>query len=299
MLKTPKKRFLKGVIEGVTRQPYDPSLSKGVDIVGDIAILKLSGDLVPLASKIGEAILDEAPYIKVVLNQTTPVSGEYRTRELVWLAGEKRTTTTHKEYGCQYKVDLKTAYFSPRLSYERMRIAKIVQQKFEKKRKREVITNLFAGVGCFSILIAKNSLTGDIYSIDINPDAIRMMEKNILLNKVVDRVIPILGDARDVVNLKLKGKSDRVLMPLPNRASEFLDTALTTLKPEGGYLHYQDFVHAGSNKDIINQATDTFIRGIEEFNLNFKIFNARVIRNVGPNWFHVGLDVIITNEEKI
>ena len=296
MFRTPKKRFLNSVIERVTQQPSGPSLSKGLDIVGDIAILKLTGDLVPIASKIGEAILNEAPYIKVVLNQTTPVSGEYRTRELEWIAGEKRTTTTHIEYGCQYKVDLKTVYFSPRLSYERMRIAKIVQKEFEKKRKLEVITNLFAGVGCFSILIAKNSLTGDIYSIDINPDAIRMMEKNILLNKVVDRVIPIFGDARDVVNLKLKGISDRVLMPLPELAIEFLDTALTALKPEGGYIHYQDFVHAGSNSDVINQATDTFIKGIDEFNLNFEIFNARVIRNVGPNWFHVGLDVIITNE---
>jgi len=296
VFRTPKKRFLNSVIERVTQQPSGPSLSKGLDIVGDIAILKLTGDLVPIASKIGEAILNEAPYIKVVLNQTTPVSGEYRTRELEWIAGEKRTTTTHIEYGCQYKVDLKTVYFSPRLSYERMRIAKIVQKEFEKKRKLEVITNLFAGVGCFSILIAKNSLTGDIYSIDINPDAIRMMEKNILLNKVVDRVIPIFGDARDVVNLKLKGISDRVLMPLPELAIEFLDTALTALKPEGGYIHYQDFVHAGSNSDVINQATDTFIKGIDEFNLNFEIFNARVIRNVGPNWFHVGLDVIITNE---
>ena len=296
MFETPKERFLNKIINKVLKHPSASSLSKGLDIVGDIVILKLPEDLLSIASKIAEAVLNEAPYIKVVLNQTTPVSGEYRTRELEWLAGEKRTTTTHIEYGCRYKVDLKTAYFSPRLSYERMRITKIVRQEFEKKKKLDVITNLFAGVGCFSILIAKNSPTGYIYSIDINPDAIKMMEKNILLNRVVDRVIPIFGDARDVVNLKLKGKSDRVLMPLPERAIEFLDTALTALKPEGGYIHYQDFVHAGSDKDVINQANDKFIRGIDEFNLDFEIFNARVIRNVGPNLFHVGLDVIIAKD---
>ena len=296
MLKTTKKRFLNSVVKRITRQPSDPSLSKGLDIIGDIAILKLPRDLVPIASKIGEAVLDEAPYIKVVLNQTTPVSGEYRIRELKWLAGAKRTTTTHKEYGCQYKVDLKTAYFSPRLAYERMRITKLVRQEFDSKGKPEVITNLFAGVGCFSILIAKQSPTDKIYSIDINPNAVSMMEENVLLNKVVEQVIPILGDAREVVKLKLKGKSDRVLMPLPERAIKFLDAAVTTLKPNGGCIHYQDFVHAGSCKDPIEESTKKFIRGMEKFNRDFKIFNTRVIRDVGPNWFHVGIDVAITNE---
>jgi len=292
----PRERFLNRVIKKVSNQVSDSSLSKGLDIVGDIAVIKLPEELSSIASEIGEAFLEEAPYIKVVLNQTSPISGEFRTRDLEWLAGEKRTTTIHKEYECQYKVDLKTSYFSPRLAYERMRIAKLVRQEFDAKGKLEVITNLFAGVGCFSILIAKQSPTRKIYSIDINPDAIRMMEKNILLNRVVERVIPIFGNARDVVNRELKGKSDRVLMPLPERAIEFLDTALIALKPEGGYMHYQDFVHAGSDRDVINQANDKFISGIDKFNLDFEIFNARVIRNVGPNWFHVGLDVIITKD---
>jgi tRNA (guanine37-N1)-methyltransferase len=284
------------VVERVTRQPFDPSLSKGLDVVGDIAIIKLPEDLIPIASKIGETILEEAPYIKVVLKQTTPISGEYRIRELKWLAGEKRTTTIHKEYGCQYKVDLKTAYFSPRLAYERMRIAKLVRLEFDLKGKQEVITNLFAGVGCFSIIIAKHSPTSKIYSIDINPNAVNMMNDNVLLNKVVEQVIPILGDASEVVKLKLKGKSDRVLMPLPERAIEFLDDAINTLKPNGGCIHFQDFVYAGSSKDPIEESTKKLIMGIENFNQDFEILNARVIRDVGPNWFHVGLDVAITNE---
>jgi len=296
VFKTPKERFLDKVVKKVLKLDSAFSLSKGLDIVGDITIIKLPEELVFMASKIGEAILDEAPYIKVVLNQTTPISGEYRTRKLEWLAGEKRTTTIHKEYGCQYKIDLKTAYFSPRLSYERMRIAKLVRQEFDKKGKHEVITNLFAGVGCFSILIAKHSPTEKIYSIDINPEAVSMMEENILLNKVVERVIPFFGDASEVVNSKLKGKSDRVLMPLPERAIEFLDTALTALKPDGGCIHYQDFVHAGSDKDPIKESTEKFSNGMKKFNLDFEIFNTRVIRDVGPNWFHVGIDVIITNE---
>ena len=291
----PRERFLNRVIKKVSNQVSDSSLSKGLDIVGDIAVIKLPEELSSIASEIGEAFLEEAPYIKVVLNQTSPISGEFRTRDLEWLAGEKRTTTIHKEYECQYKVDLKTSYFSPRLAYERMRIAKLVRQEFDAKGKLEVITNLFAGVGCFSILIAKQSPTRKIYSIDINPDAVSIMEENILLNKVVEQVLPILGDASEIVQLKLKGKADRVLMPLPERAIEFLYTALIALKPNGGHIHYQDFVHASSGEDPIQESTEKLIKKMSEFNQEYEIFNARVIRDVGPNWYHVGLDLIITN----
>ena len=290
----PRERFLNRVIKKVSNQASASSLIKGLDIVGDIAIIKLPEELASTASEIGEAILEEAPYIKAVLNQTTPVSGEYRIRKLEWLAGEKRTTTIHREYGCQYKVDLKTSYFSPRLAYERIRIAKLVRQEFDAKDKLEVITNLFAGVGCFSILIAKQSPIEKIYSIDINPEAVNMMEENILLNKVVEQVIPILGDASEIIKLKLKGKADRVLMPLPERAIKFLDTALIALKPNGGHIHYQDFVHASTEEDPIEESTDKLIKKMNEFNQDYKIFNARVIRNVGPNWYHIGIDLIIT-----
>ncbi len=291
----PRDRFLNRVIKKVSNQASASSSIKGIDIVGDIAIVKLPEELQSIASGIGEAILEEAPYIKVVLNQKTPVSGEYRTRKLEWVAGEKRSTTIHKEYGCQYKVDLKTSYFSPRLAHERSRIAKLVQQEFDAKGKLEVITNLFAGVGCFSILIAKQSPTGKIYSIDINPDAVNMMEKNILLNKVVEQVIPILGNASEIVKLRLKGKADRVLMPLPERAIEFIDTALIALKPKGGHIHYQDFVHASSEEDPIEESTEKLIKKMKEFNPDYEIYNARVIRDVGPNWYHVGIDLIIIN----
>lgn len=240
--------------------------------------------------------MDEAPYIKVVINQKTPVSGKYRIRKFDWLAGEKRTITIHREYGCQYKIDLRTAYFSPRLSYERMRIAELVKKEFKKNTKLEVITNLFAGVGCFSILIAKNSLTGKIYSIDINPDAIKLMKENVVINRVVNRVIPFLGDARKVVESNFQGVSDRVLMPLPEHAIEFLDTALTALKPEGGWLHYQDFVHASIRKDSINESTEKFVTEMEKFKVDYKIVSSRVVRDVGPHWFHVALDVFIINK---
>lgn len=75
--------------------------------------------------------------------------------------------------------------------------------------------NMFAGVGCFSIILAKHSNAGKVYSIDVNPSAVRFMEGNIRLNRVYRRVIPILGDAKEVIRKQLRSMTDRVLMSLP------------------------------------------------------------------------------------
>lgn len=101
-----------------------------------------------------------------------------------------KTGTVHKEHGCLLKVDLEKCYFSLRLSYERNRIAQRVQPG-------EAVVNMFAGVGSYSVVIARHREAEKIFSIDINPTAVRYVQENIELNKVEDRAIPILGDAKE------------------------------------------------------------------------------------------------------
>ena len=60
----------------------------------------------------------------------------------------------------------------------------------------EIITNMFAGVGMFSIMAAKKKKC-TVYSLDINPVASELCEKNIKLNKLAGKVISINGDASD------------------------------------------------------------------------------------------------------
>ena len=139
--------------------------------------------------------------------------------------GERKSETIHKEYGCVFKIDLKKAYFSPRLSYERLRIAKLVKPG-------EVVLNMFAGVGCYSISIAKHSEPLKVFSIDINPVAFQLLHENSRLNRVEAVVVPIQGDAKQVIDTELLNVADRVLMPLPERANEYLDSAFSALKPK-------------------------------------------------------------------
>lgn len=264
-------------------------LHKSYDLVGDVAIIRVHNVLEAKAPLVAEAIMKTHKRVKTVLLQTSPVSGEFRLRDLQWVAGEKRTETVHKEFGCLYKVDLKQVYFSPRLSYERMRVAKLA-------RPNEIVVNLFAGVGCFSILMAKFSKVDKIYSIDINPVAVHYMQENVALNKVGGQVVPILGDAKDIVETQLRSVADRVLMPLPEKAYEYLEQALIALKPSGGYIHYYAFEHAKKGESPIEKAKTRISKKLEKLKAKFDFSSNRVVRATGPNWYQIAMDIqIISN----
>jgi len=254
------------------------------DIVGDIAILRLTDKSRRHSQIIAEAIMSVHKNVKTVLVQTSLVHGDFRLRKLEYIAGENKVTAVHKESGCRFSVNLGECYFSPRLFYERMRIAKQV-------RNGEFIVNMFAGVGCFSIVIAKHSNAEKVYSIDINPAANQNMQENVRLNRVYGKVIPILGDAKDVIEKRLCHVADRVLMPLPEKAFEYLPYALLTLKKACGWIHYYDFEHAKKNENPIEKVKLKVAEKLGSLGTAFEIPYGSVVRTTGPNWYQIVLDI--------
>src|SRR5947207_6046638 len=116
-------RLLRESLSGVLPGEEMAAVESGIDVIGDIAILRINETLRDRGAAIGEALLRDLKNVKVVLGQEGAIAGEYRLRKLRHLAGETRTITLHKENGCRFKVDVETCYFSPRLSTERLRIA--------------------------------------------------------------------------------------------------------------------------------------------------------------------------------
>jgi tRNA (guanine37-N1)-methyltransferase len=155
----------------------------------------------------------------------------------------------------------------------------------------EYVVNMFAGVGSFSILAARHSLPRFVVSIDVNPDAAYLMQENVVLNKVGKIVQVIQGDAREVVENRLIGVADRIIMPLPERAFEYLDAAVRALKPSGGTIHYYDFNHCPKTNDpcldVKKKVTERLSQSTKEHSVKF----SRVVRSVGPNWYQVVLDI--------
>jgi len=150
---------------------------------------------------------------------------------------------------------------------------------------------MFAGVGCFSIIIAKHSPARRVYSIDLNPEAVRLMRENISLNRVGLWVEALEGDAKDVVEERFLNKVDRFLMPLPEKAYVYLDLAVKALKDGRGVIHYYDFVHTGRGEEPINKLVEKVSEKLGGLGIKYEVASSRIVRTVGPNWYQIVLDI--------
>jgi tRNA (guanine37-N1)-methyltransferase len=256
------------------------------DVIGDIAILRPTEASIKHRRAIARAVMSVHRNVKTVLLQLGPVQGNFRTRMLRHVAGEDKTVTTHFEAGCGFRVDVSSCYFSPRLSYERMRVARLVADG-------EVVVNMFAGVGCFSLLISKFSRALRVYSIDVNPSAIRYMQENVRMNGAYGRVIPMLGDAKEIIEARLRHVADRVLMPLPEKAAEYLPYSILALKKTGGFVHYYDFEHSKKGVDAVEKVKLKVAEKLADLDLVFNVVFGRAVRSTGPNWYQVALDIAV------
>ena len=254
------------------------------DVIGDIAIIRMLCASVRIAQSVAEAIMGVNKNVKTVLAQESPVAGDFRLRRLTHVAGENKTSTIHKESSCVFSVDVAKCYFSPRLSHERMRIARMVKPN-------ETVVNMFAGVGCFSIIIAKHANPAKVFSIDVNPAAIQFMQENIRLNRVYDKVTPLLGDSKELINSRLQHVADRVLLPLPEKALEYLPYAVSALKASGGWIHYYGFEHAAKTESPAEKAKLKVADTLDTLGVDFDVPFIRVVRSTGPNWFQLVADV--------
>lgn len=275
--------MLKQVLGSILTPEETAQVYSAFDQIGDIVIIKIPDELMPKKKLIADAILANVKTAKAVFAQVSPVRGDFRVRDLVFIAGENRTITEYKEHACRFKVDVARTYFSPRLSTERQRIADMVGDN-------ETIVNMFAGVGTYSVVIAKANKTCKVYSIDSNAAASELDKINAKLNKVQDRIISIHGDAAKVIKDRLPGQADRVLMPLPERAKEFVDSAVLALK-EKGIVHYFAHVKADSKKAGhelgLQDAHDAFAK------YDHRVMAVRVVREVGPRIYQIVADVSV------
>lgn len=242
------------------------------DIIGDIAILEIPDELAGKKKAIGEALLTTFRNIKTAAAKKTKVGTEYRTRELEILAGEKRKETEHREHGCIYRLNVETCYFSPRLGSERLRVAK-------QCKPGERILVMFAGVGPYPVLIAKTSSPKEICAIELNPEACHYLEENSRINKV--NIHAIQGDVR--TETPKLSEFDRIIMPLPKDAGDFLDVALPALN-KGGTIHFYDFAHDEE------ESTEKVKEICANLNQKIEVLNAVKCGSYSPGMYRICVD---------
>jgi len=259
--------------------PPDVALevTRSLDIVGDIAIIRLTDELLPRSEEIGKSILELHPRLRAVAVDSG-VKGPHRVRELALAAGAGPLVTMHRENGLKLRVDLEHAYFSPRLATEHRRVANQV-------REGERVLDMFAGVGPFSVLIAVDGRASDVHAIDINPVAAALIRENAQLNKVASRVKVHEGDARELV--PQMGRFDRIIMNHPTEAVEFFGLALGAGR-DGTVLHLHII---GTEEEV--DAEETSVRSIAamEGYPGTRTVARREVGTFGPGITHYCLDI--------
>jgi tRNA (guanine37-N1)-methyltransferase len=278
-----RPRDLRQAIKAPLPSDIANQLPRSYDIVGDIGILELSDEMRAFSKIIANGLMNLNPHLRLVVRKTEKTSGQYRTRGIEVMAGSGSTETVHFEFSSKFHLDVASVYFNPRLSHERMRVASQVMEG-------EVVVDMFAGVGPYSILIAKRQPRARIFSIDLNPAAYKYLQENIFVNKVADKVTPFLGDAQEVAS-KLPGIADRVIMNLPSDSQTFLGTAAKLLRRSGGVVHFYCF---GSRSEDLQNISDSLRHEIESCGRRVVSFSfLRVIKEVAPNRVQVAIDANI------
>jgi len=248
------------------------------EIIGDIAIIDQHEENAP---EIADILLQHKN-IKTVFQAASAVSGEYRTRELLFIKGEKKIETIYRENECRYLLDVTQVYFTPRLSTERARVA-------DQVKNGDKVVDMFAGIGPFSILIAKRFPGSQIIAIDKNPVAIKYLRENVRLNKVKNIEIRE-GDAREEV--KGISDADHIIMNLPHSGLEFLYSAFGIIK-SGGVIHF----YAISHEDDLFEG---LIKEIEAYAKKscIQVFpiQCRVVRPYAPYQYNVCIDFKVTSQ---
>jgi len=186
---------------------------------------------------IGTALLRLYPRCRCVLADTG-VRGQFREPCREVIAG-RPAETIHRENGVLFKLDPMRIMFSQGNVKERMRMASL--------GKDEIVVDMFAGIGYFSLPMAVHSRPYRITAIEINPVAHRYLVENIRLNHVEDIVEPVLGDC---AVLTPEGDADRVIMGMVGITDRYLRKGIEALRP-GGILHYHQNVPAWQYPDAL------------------------------------------------
>ncbi len=216
------------------------------DMVGDILIVdekvKLNKGIICNLLKLKN--------IETIVKKTSGRTGKYRIKKHRFIAGVNKKTAIYKENGLRFKLNIDETYFSPRLSGERLRIAKLIKPD-------ESVLVMFSGIAPYPLNIIKQQpKVKEICGIEINKKAHEFALESLQLNKYlkINKIRLYCGDVRKILP-KLNKKFNRIVMPLPKTSESFLGLAFRYLK-KNGIIHLYKF----SEEDKLKEAKQPLLK---------------------------------------
>ena len=250
-------------------------LPKKWEKIGNVLIMKFPETLREYKREIAGVYADVLK-CKSVLEDVGGIQGELRVPEFRLIYGDKNTETLHVENGIRFKLDPRRIMFSSGNKGERIRMATVSNEE-------EIVVDMFAGIGYFSIPMAVYSRPKKIYAIEKNPLAYRYLEENIVLNHVSDIVKPVFGDNRNVTP---KGVADRVVMGYLKNTHLYLPYAIEALKGSG-IIHYHEIC---PNELIPNRPIRRLKENAERYGMEVEVINIKRVKSFAPGVSHIVVD---------
>ncbi|MBI4170887.1 MAG: class I SAM-dependent methyltransferase family protein [Candidatus Aenigmarchaeota archaeon] len=250
-------------------------------MIGDIMLLKLGKIHDAQKIKLADTVLKEFPYVKTVC-EIKGVGGEFREPVAKKLAGNG-TETIHKENGILYRIDVSHLMFSKGNLNERKRL-------IEEIRQGETIVDMFAGIGYFSLGVAKFSNAKNVIAIEKNTKAYNALIENIQLNKL-HNISAILGDCR-IAAKSMPNSADRVIMGYFPQTENFLPAAIFMLKPKGTI----NFHNTYNKRELWKKPIQDVEEICKRMECSFKIANKKKVKSYAPNVWHVVMDLEIVKK---
>ncbi len=237
--------------------------------------------------KEAKKFLKKFPYIKTICVRTGKIKSQFRQPQLKVLISRvksKKTETIHHESGIFYKFDVKKIMFAKGNINERHRIAKIA-------KKSEIIVDMFAGIGYFSLPLAKCTET-KVYAIELNPRAYYYLLENIKLNKLKN-IKAIKGNCSKIVpKLAKQVKADRILMGLLPSPYRYLNAAFQIAKKKTK-IYYSCLIEKKNKKRRINNLIKKINLIASKYKLKIKLLRAVKVKSYSPAFDHYVLDLQI------
>ena len=202
--------------------------------IGDILIADFSNlgknDRGEVASVYGEILR-----AKTVL-QKNKINGELRKPKTTEILFGKDTETEITEYGIKYRLDLSKVMWSPgNTGWRSILEGPERVRNFYKFDNPKTIIDYFAGIGYFTIQLAKSYPDANIISIDKNPESIKFLEENLKINDVTN-VKVVNDDCRNI-----ERKADVIHLGYISNTLEFLDHARKNLNSNGVAIFHEAY----------------------------------------------------------
>lgn len=249
-------------------------LPSGWQLLGDVIIITLREELENRKKDIAKALLSMYPGFRTVLLDRG-IRGKMRLPEREIIIGGK-TETFHRENGCLFKLDAMRIMYSQGNLAERKRMSRL--------GKGEVVVDMFAGIGYFSIPMAVHSKPDKIIAIEINPVSSGYLRENIRLNRVENILETVEGDCSLVTPA---GIADRVIMGYLD-AHLYIDQGIRALVP-GGILHF----HEAVPEAVEQRPAGRIVESAKKLGRKVEIIEARRIKKYSPGVWHVVVDARI------